>query len=175
MQSYYWADVCVIICIKCVWEVYINPCGSMYVTLWMYECVCLHTIYGGKSHCRISARARADILALPKNPQWSSPIQQPCPNKLYTSRLFFHFLSASLPHSHPSSCFSFDCHPLANPDHTIEPNHIWQFKLDLFSLCLALQNTSQQNGLRASAAPTLFCSHLSARTRVCMCVIISEC
>ena len=91
------------------------------------------------------------------------------------------FLSASLPHSYPSSHSPSDCHPLANPDHTIERNHIWQFKLALFfppvRPSLALQNTSQQNAPGASAAPALFGSHLSVHTCVCVCVcvIISQC
>lgn len=58
----------------------------------------------------------------------------------------------SLPPSHPSSCAAFDCHPLANADHTIEFNRSWQFKLAPFSP--SLQNTSRQNAPRASAAPT---------------------
>lgn len=128
-------EVCVIVCVKCMWKLYIYPCESMLFCECMRVCLC--TVYRGKSHCSLSARACADILALPKNPQWSSPIQQPCPNKLCTSRLFSHFLCASLPHSYPFPCFSFDCHLLANPDHTIEPNHIRQFKLALFSLCVS--------------------------------------
>lgn len=86
-------------------------------------------------------------------------------------KAFLSFLSALLAHSYPSSYFSFDCHPLVNLDHTIELNHIWQFKLVLFSLRLALRSASEQSGLSPAAAPRLFGSHLS----MCMHVIISEC
>lgn len=132
----------------------------MRVCMLFCECVVVYCIWR-KVTLQYFSRASADILALPKNPQWSSPIQQPCPNKLCTSRLFSLFLSASLPLSYPSSCFSFDCHPLVKPDHTMELNHIWQFKLVLFSLSLVLRSISEQSGLSASAAPRLFCSHLS--------------
>ena len=46
----------------------------------------------------------AAILDLPQNPQWSSPTQQPCPNKLCTSRVSSFSLLALLPHAYPSSC-----------------------------------------------------------------------
>ncbi len=148
--------------------IYIYPHGRTYVILWMYECVCL--CIWRKVTLQYSAGERVLIYWLcqriPSDQvQFSSPALISSAHQGFFSR----FLSASLPHSYPSSCFSFDCHPLANPDHTIEPNHIWQFKLALFSLSLALQNTSQQNGPRASAAPTLFGSHLSARKCVCAC------
>lgn len=72
--------------------------------------------------------------------------------------------------------FPFHCHPLANLAHTIAPNHNWQFKLALFSLSLALQNTSQQNGPCASAAPRLLDPiYLRARICVCVCFILPEC
>lgn len=130
-------------------------------------CVCVH---GGKSHCSISARERVLIYWLCQRIP-SDQVQFSSPALISSAHqgFFSSFLTASLPHSYPSSCFSFDCHPLASPGHTMEPNHIWQFKLAQFSLSLALQNTSQQNGPRASAVPTLFGSHLSARKCVRAC------
>lgn len=137
-----------------------------------YVSVCLYTIYGLKSHCSISVGACADILALPKNPQWSSPIQQPCPNKLCTSRLFSRFplrLTPSLLSFLPLC--PFDYHPLANPDHTIEPNHIWQFKLALFFPLRLLRFKTPLNRMPPVLllhphylAPIYLCA------RVCVCV-----
>lgn len=144
--------------------------------LWfkMYECV----FVGKKHNCSISAPASSNVLDLPKNPQWSSPIQQHCPNKLCTSRLFCSPpLSPLCSHTlFLPPAFPFHCHPLANLAHTIAPNHNWQFKLALFSLSLALQNTSQQNGPCALAAPRLLDPiYLRARICVCVCFILPEC
>lgn len=143
---------------------------------------CMSVYLWAKNHdCSISAPVSSNVLDLPKNPQWSSPIQQHCPNKLCTSRLFcFSPLSALLPYSFLPPAFPFHCHPLANLAHTIAPNHIWQFKLALFSLSLALQNTSQQNGPCASAAPRLLDpiylhAFVCMCTSLCVCVILPEC
>lgn len=125
----------------------------------------MFTVYRGKSHCSISAELLLIYWLCQRIPsdqvQFSSPALISC-----ASRIFSLFLSASLPLSYPSSWFSFDCHPLVKPDHTIELNHIWQFKLVLFSLSLALRSISEQSGPSATAAPRLFCSYLS----VCICV-----
>jgi len=83
----------------------------------------------------------------------------------------FHSLPCSLTLILP---LAFDCHPLANTDHTIGLNRICQFKFTPFSPSLVLQNTSPLNGPSASALPRLFAPiYLCAHMRVC--VIMTEC
>lgn len=133
--------------------------------------MCLCTVYRGKSHCGLSASASADILALPKNPQWSSPIQQPCPNKLCTSRLFSLFLSASLPHSYPSSCFSLWLPPNSQPrPHNRAQSHLAIQISPIFFRLLRFKTPLDRT------APVLFRLHpdylspVHVRSHVCVCV-----
>lgn len=129
-------------------------------------------LWAKKHNCSISAPASSNVLDLPKNPQWSSPIQQHCPNKLYTSRLFCFFPRLSPLCSRTlflPPAFPFHCHPLANLAHTIAPNHNWQFKLAIFSVSCASKHLSTEWTL-CFGGTQIIGSHLSTRTDLCVCV-----
>lgn len=111
----------------CVWLPVLNVCGYfIYIIRSLWGCVCTWKV----------TFQREESPAIKSNSEA--------------------FLSASLHHAQPSSCFCFYCRPWGQPTRTAHSRTRLQVKLALFSPSLARRNT-----FRLPAAPGLFVSRSS--------------
>lgn len=129
-----------------------------------FTIVCFCAVYGGKTHCSISARGRLLIYWLCQRIP-SDQVQ---------------FRSPALISSAHQGSFSPSCSPpppLANADLTIGLNHIWQFKSALFSYVPCASKHLSKTEWAPVLPPDpdfLALIYLCARACVRVCVIISE-
>lgn len=127
----------------------------------MCVCLCTVCVCGERSAVCQPQRVLIYCQRIPSDQvQFSSPALISSPHQgLPPSRPVFHSLALTLPPAFPLTATH-----QANPDHTRESNHSWQFKLALFSLSLPRKKKK-----RKKECPTCFrCTHMICLPFVCM-------